>query len=303
MRLQGKLWLPLLLAALAAAYWWQSHPATQPLDEGVFAPSLRQTAVDGLPAATADGKMDVLQLKALFDYYLATQGERTLPEIRQEVERQLAARLSGQPLHNAVDFFHRYLAYLGELGAAGKVRPVSADVVLQMRERLQLLRQLRARHFSPQEVRQLFAQTDAMDELILQRMDIQRRQNISATEKQRLLAELEQNLPPEQRAARQQATQHVVLAEAEQQLRQQGGTPEQLQALRTSMVGAEAAQRLAAVDAEAAAWQGKLQQWQQQREQLGKDGSLSELQRQQALQTLEQQLFSENERKRLIAYQ
>jgi lipase chaperone LimK len=247
--------------------------------------------------------MDVLQLKALFDYYLATQGERTLPEIRQEVERQLAARLSGQPLQDAVDFFHRYLAYLGELGAAGKVRPVSADVVLQMRERLQLLRQLRARHFSPQEVRLLFAQTDAMDELILQRMDIQRRQNISATEKQRLLAELEQNLPPEQRAARQQATQHVVLAEAEQQLRQQGGTPEQLQALRTSMVGAEAAQRLAAVDAEAAAWQGKLQQWQQQREQLGKDGSLSELQRQQALQTLEQQLFSENERKRLIAYQ
>jgi lipase chaperone LimK len=50
-------------------------------------------------------------------------------------------------------------------------------------------------------------------------------------------------------------------------------------------------------------WQTKLQQWKQEREQLAKDEALSDPQRLQALQALEQKLFSENERKRLLAYQ
>lgn len=304
MRLQGKVWLLLVLAASAGAYWWQSGSAEQPVAEGVFAPSLRQTSVDGLPPAPVSGKMDAKQLKALFDYYLATQGERTFPEIRQEIEKQLAARLSGKALQDAQDFFHRYLAYLNDLGQAGKtISPVSADVVSQMSQRLQLLRQIRARHFTPLELKQLFASSDVMDELVLQRMAIQRRQDLSEVEKRRQLDALEQSLQPEQRAARQQTIQHIALADAERNLRKQGGTPEQLQALRAGMVGAEAAQRLAAVDAEAVAWQTKLQQWKQEREQLAKDEALSGPQRQQALQVLEQKLFSENERKRLLAYQ
>lgn len=304
MRLQGKVWLLLVLAASAGAYWWQSGSAEQPVAEGVFAPSLRQTSVDGLPPVPVSGKMDAKQLKALFDYYLATQGERTLPEIRQEIEKQLAARLSGKDLQDAQDFFHRYLAYLNDLGQAGKIiSPVSADVVSQMSQRLQLLRQIRARHFTPQELKQLFASSDAMDELVLQRMAIQRRQDLSEAEKRRQLDELEQSLQPEQRAARLQTIQHIALADAERSLRQKGGTPEQLQALRAGMVGVEAAQRLAAVDAEVVVWQTKLQQWKQEREQLTKDEALSGPQRQQALQELEQKLFSENERKRLLAYQ
>ncbi len=304
MRLQGKVWLLLVLAASAGAYWWQSGSAEQPVAEGVFAPSLRQTSVDGLPPVPVSGKMDAKQLKALFDYYLATQGERTLPEIRQEIEKQLAARLSGKDLQDAQDFFHRYLAYLNDLGQAGKIiSPVSADVVSQMSQRLQLLRQIRARHFTPQELKQLFASSDAMDELVLQRMAIQRRQDLSEAEKRRQLDELEQSLQPEQRAARLQTIQHIALADAERSLRQKGGTPEQLQALRAEMVGVEAAQRLAAVDAEVVVWQTKLQQWKQEREQLTKDEALSGPQRQQALQELEQKLFSENERKRLLAYQ
>lgn len=304
MRLQGKVWLLLVLAALAGAYWWQSGSAEQPVAEGVFAPSLRQTSVDGLPPVPLNGKMDAKQLKALFDYYLATQGERTLPEIRQEIEKQLAARLNGSALQDAQDFFRRYLAYLNDLGQAGKaIHTVSTDRVSQMGQRLQLLSQIRARHFTAQELTLLFADSDAMDQLILQRMAIQQRQGLSEAEKRRQLDALEQSLQPELRAARQQMTQHIALADAERNLLQQGGTPEQLQVLRAGMVGAEAAQRLAAVDAETVAWQAKLQQWQQSREQLVKDSALSDPQRQQALQVLEQKLFSENERKRLLAYQ
>ncbi len=304
MRLQGKVWLLLVLAASAGAYWWQSGSAEQPVAEGVFAPSLRQTSVDGLPPVPVSGKMDAKQLKALFDYYLATQGERTLPEIRQEIEKQLAARLSGAALLDAQDFFRRYLAYLHDLGQAGKaIRTVSSDLVSQMGQRLQLLSQIRARHFTAQELTLLFAESDAMDQLILQRMAIHQRQDLSEAEKRRQLDTLEQSLQPELRAARQQMTQHIALADAERNLRQRGGTPEQLQDLRAGMVGVEAAQRLAAVDAEAVAWQAKLQQWKQEREQLAKDEALSGPQRLQALQVLEQKLFSENERKRLLAYQ
>lgn len=304
MRLQGKIWLLLMLAALAGAYWWQSGTAGQPVEEGAFAPSLRQTSVDGLPPPAANGKIDLKQLKALFDYYLATQGERSLAEIRQEVERQLASRLSGKALTDALDFFHRYLAYLSDMGVAGKTTlTVAGDTVSQMSARLQVLRQIRARHFSPQEIAELFGSADAMDDFVLQRMAVLQRKDLSDADKRRELAKLEQGLPAEQRTARQQVMQHITLAEAEQALRQKGASSAQLQTLRTQMVGAEAAQRLAAVDAEQAAWQAKLQQWQHERVQLAKDASLSELQRQQALQVVEQKLFSENERKRLQAYQ
>lgn len=302
MRLQGKVWLPLMLAALASAYWWQSDYATQPVAEGAFAPSLRQTSVDGLPVQAVSGSMDVKQLKALFDYYLSTQGERSLDEIRQEVSRQLNSRLSGKALADAMDFFDRYLAYLADLGAVGKQHIAGSDVVAQMRLRLQLQQQLRARHFSRQEIALLFGSGDVLDEHILQRLAILQRGDLSPADKQRQLAQLEQSLPPAQRAARQQAMQHLLLADAEQTLRQQGGSGAQLQALRTSMVGAEAAQRLAAVDAEQVAWQARVQQWQQAKVQLGKDMAMSDLQRQQALQALEHKLFSENERKRLAAY-
>lgn len=301
MRLNRSLWLLLAVPLLLAVWWWQDAPPASPAPEA-FAPSLRQTSVDGLPVATANGAMSLKQLKAMFDYYLSSLGERKLPEVKAEVERQLALRLSGQALVDARDVFHRYLAYLEALSGVEKQLP-AAKGVDAMAARLQLLQQTRARYFKPEEIQALFGQDDEMDRFVLQRMRIMQRSDLTVAEKKQQLDKLEATLSPQQQQWRRQATQHLTLLESEKALLQRGGSAGELQALRTEAVGAEAAQRLAALDAEQSAWQGKLQQWQQEREQLARDASLSDLQRQQALQTMEQKLFSDNERKRLAAYQ
>lgn len=301
MRLNRSVGLLLAVIPLLAVWWWHDVPPAAPAEQ-VFAPSLRQTSIDGLPTATVNGVMSLKQLKALFDYYLSTLGERQLPDVKAEVEKQLAQRLSGQALADAKDVFRRYLAYLEALTGVEKQLP-AAKGLDAMEARLQLLQQTRARYFKPQEIQELFGPDDEMDRFVLQRMRIMQRGDLTAAEKKQMLDKLEATLSPQQQQWRSQATQHLTLLESEKALLQRGGSASELQALRTQAVGGEAAQRLAALDAEQGAWQDKLQQWQREREQLARDASLSELQRQQALQTLEQKLFSDNERKRLQAYQ
>lgn len=298
-----KAWLLLPVLLLVGAWWWQGGDDPLSAREGVFAPSLRQTTVDGLAGVANGGAMTKLQLKALFDYYLSTLGERTLDDIRHEILSQLEKRLSGQALADAQDLLRRYLDYLHALAGLGKGMAGQAQTLDAMAARLQAMQQTRSRYFSTQEITELFGSDDMLDRFVLQRMQIMQRSDLSAAEKQKQIAQLEATLPPQQQLWRRQATRHITLAESEQSLLQQGGSASDLQALRTAEVGPEAAERLAAVDRENQAWNAKLAQWKAQRQAIASDAALSPAQREQAELRLQQQLFSETEQRRLLAYQ
>lgn len=298
-----KAWLLLPVLLAAGVWWWPGGDDPLSAREGAFAPSLRQTAVDGLAGVANSGVMTRLQLKAMFDYYLSTLGERTLDDIRHEILSQLEKRLSGQALDDAQDLLRRYLDYQHALAGLAKGMAGQAQTLDSMAARLQAMQQTRSRYFSAQEVAELFGQDDVLDRFVLQRMQIMQRADLSAAEKQKQIAQLEAGLPAQQQQWRHQATRHITLAKSEQALLQQGGSASDLQALRTAEVGPEAAERLAAVDRESQAWNARLAQWKAQRLEIASDAALSPAQRQQAEQALQQRLFSEKEQLRLLAYQ
>ncbi|MDC7718312.1 lipase secretion chaperone [Vogesella sp. DC21W] len=298
-----KAWLLLPVLLLVGAWWWPGGDGPLSAQEEVFAPSLRQTAVDGLAGAAGSSVMTRLQLKALFDYYLSTLGERSLDDIRHEILLQLEKRLSGPALADAQDLLRRYLGYQHALADLGKGMAGQAQTLDTMAARLQAVQQTRSRYFGAQEIAELFGHADVLDRFVLQRTQIMQRADLSAAEKQKQIAQLEAGLPAQQQQWRRQATRHITLAESEQALLQQGGSASDLQALRAAEVGPEAAERLAAVDRENQAWNARLVQWKLQRQAIASDVALSPAQRQQAEQALQQKLFSETEQRRLLAYQ
>ncbi|POZ62932.1 lipase secretion chaperone [Chromobacterium alticapitis] len=301
MRRRG--WWVLALAvcsALAWLFWPFSGAAGGKAASSAAAPvpaaSLRGTQPDGAVQAES-GQLRVDQeLRRLFDYYLATQGERALPQIRAELQRYLQGRLGLKPLAQAMSLFDRYVAYRQSL--AGMAVAASADLAT----RLSRARAARLQYFSEAEVAGLFGEEDRYDAFTAKRLAILADPSLSAAEKQRRVAELERQLPPELRAAREEPVQHLALAQAEEALRQRGGGEQELYQLRASMVGQAAADRLSELDRQEAAWRLRVDGFNRERAAIQANAGLTEAQRQQAVAQLQAQRFTPQEALRLAAY-
>ena len=123
----------------------------------------------------------------------------------------------------------------------------------------------------------------------------------SPDERQRKLDELEQQLPASEREARADALGPVRLMHDEQQLQEAGASPEEIRTLREQQFGAEAADRLEALDRERAEWQQRLDDYRRARRAIEDDGSLSAAARAHAVDTLMDERFTPQERLRVEA--
>jgi len=295
-----------LCAATAAWGWWALHAddeaalATAVSTTAPSADSLRGTEVDGNVRASASGELVLDQeLLRLFDYYLATLGERDLKSVRTAVANALQRRLSGSALQSALDLFERYLQYKQAMDELEQ-QPLAKGGTLA--DKLAAIRALRQHFFSAQENQSLFGKSDSYDDFTLKRMQLMSNTSLSAEAKAKRLSELENQLPPELKAARQEPVKHIALAEAEAALRARGGGEQEVYALRARMAGQAAADRLAALDKEQAAWKARIESFQQARQQILNDASRTPEQRQAALAELAASRFNAQEQKRLAAY-
>src|SRR5690242_15442485 len=105
-----------LLGATAAWGWWalgdDDAPPITSSAAPQFASSLKGTQVDGNVRMSANGELVIdEELLRLFDYYLATLGERDLKAVHAAITGELQKRLSGNALQSALDLFDRYLHY------------------------------------------------------------------------------------------------------------------------------------------------------------------------------------------------
>lgn len=102
-------------------------------------------------------------------------------------------------------------------------------------------------------------------------------------------------------ATRARALLPVRLKQDEEALRAAGGTEEEVQALRREMVGGEAADRLAELDREEAAWQARLDACRMERSTIEADPGLDAARRAARLRRLLEDRFTANERLRVEA--
>lgn len=224
------------------------------------APSLAGTSPDG---SLHDGRGELRlspDLIRRFDYWLTTYGEKSVEAIQADILADLRDELNASGMARAQQLLEAYLAYKTELARLTPL-PAGTQQAAALSRQLQAMRDVRARHFKPTDIAQLFGPDDAQDDETLARLQIMQDATLSGADKQRQLAELTAQLPPEQQAHRTEPVLHLTVSEAVAEARERGASAQEVQAIRTRLVGAEAAQRLAQLDAEEAAWQARVQQY------------------------------------------
>lgn len=279
--------------AAAPAVTRTEVPATPPRP-----PSLRGTRIDG------DLELDPLghfrasvNARRLFDYHLTATGEVSLDDIRARVVAVIERRLPPAAAGEAIDLLDRYLLYrerARQLADAG----LGDD---DYHARFAAIWALRREVLGPADAEALFGEEEAYDRVALERARIMTNPFLSDEDRAAQLPAVDAAMPEPMREAREAATTPMRLGAAEQALRDAGGTATDVEALRTEVVGAEAARRLASLDAEQAAWQARVDEFRAARAAIEDDASRSPDDRARAVERLLSERFSAPERVRIDA--
>ena len=266
-------------------------------DPFAFVKSMEDTTPDGQLQLTAEGQLVVdAELGHLFDYYLAGLGEKDLQAITSEIERELERRLAPGVAAQAKRLLARYLGYKRALAGAEQGLGASGDLVKAARARLAAKQQLRPGFFSAAESAGLFGLADAYDADALARLELAHDARLTPAQRATRLAALDKQLPAAMREDREAPTKVLRVEESAQKLRAAGAGDDEIHRLRAAAFSPEAANRLAEVDREEAAWQARIKQYQAQRAVLASRPEP-------VLQQLRDQYFSLEEQRRLPAYE
>lgn len=268
-------------------------------DPGPLPPSLQGASHGVILGMDAQGNL-VLQsdLLHLFDFYLAGREEEGLDKVLTRIHRDLAAQLKGNALNQARDLLSRYVDYriaLQNLPEAGIA--LDADA---LRQRLDALNATRQQYFSAEEYAVFFARENAEDEYAVQRLALGQQKDLSEEQRHQAIAELEQQLPHEVRETRAASTRHGDLYAATQAMQARGASAEEIRQLREQELGSEAADALAELDRQQAAWRQRLVDYAAERNRLRAAG-LSDTDLQAAVAELQASRFDTLERKRVEA--
>ena len=260
--------------------------------------SLAGTEPDGELRVDANGRFVAdAATRAFFDYYLAAAGEQSLHSLRAQIVAAIEARLPPAAAVEAVAALDAYLDYRRRSRRLVEDGTVPED----LGERLELLRRVRREALGSELAEAFFGLEESTVAADLARREILSRTDLSAAERERLVWENEQTLPEPVRAARAHALLPVRLQEDEAALRAAGGNEEDVHVLRREVVGSEAADRLAELDREEAAWRARLDEYQLERAAIEADPGLDPAQRAARLRHLLEDRFTVNERLRVEA--
>jgi lipase chaperone LimK len=261
--------------------------------QAAFVRSMEGTFPDGqLKLAAGDALVVDAELTRLFDYYLAGQGEQTLAEIRLETERELERRLKPHAAREAKRLLAAYWRYKAALGELEATLPQPAGAAAALRQRMVARQQLRAQYFTASEMAGLFGFDDAYDQDAVARLEISQDKSLTEQQRQQKLAAQDAALSPALREEREAPRRILMLEESAAKMRAQGASEDEVYRMRAASLTPEAATRLAELDREEAAWKTRIATYQARRT---SDPV--------ALQALRDELFTQDEQKRLRAYE
>lgn len=258
--------------------------------------SLADTEPDGAFAADAHGNLIVSpELRRAFDYWFAASGEESDGRISARIAAQIRARLDDPAETAALALLARFVAYRQRGRALA-----AADGDADLEARAAALHDLRREIFGA-DAALLFADEEALAAFALAERRVASDPALSDAERAQRLQALLADAPAPIRAARAAAAAPLELAREEAALRAQGGSADDVQRLREERVGADAAQRLAALDAERAAWRQRVADYRAERAAIDADPTLDDGARTAAVAALRDRAFSGPERLRIDA--
>jgi lipase chaperone LimK len=282
------------------------QPQTKPeADPYAIVHSMQGTVPDGLPSTSpGDSLVVTADLRRMFDYYFAAQGEKTLPMIRAAIEAELDKTLKPKAAAAAKDLLARYLAYKRALVDVEQNAQANANSGTGLHARYDAMQQVRARYFSQAENQALFGFEDSYDLDAIKRLEISQDTTLSAADKQAKLAALDQAMPAKLKEEKEAPYVVIRLEEKAATMRAAGASDDDVYRMRAADASPEAAARLAQVDREQAEWKSRIAAYLADRQSLlqavqGTQGT----DQQASLQQLRDHYFSPAEQRRLPAYE
>lgn len=243
-----------------------------PASIGLPAP-LAGSSAPRLPLGPGGHLAKVRAVRDFFDYCLTAQSDLSATALDALVAREIAAQLDGTVAQaEALDVWHRYRTYLVELAKlpdAGGVADKSDTTALQLaldRRASIAYRTLGAwsePFFGAEQWRQRYD---------LARLKIAQDRTLTDAQKAERLAALDQQLPPGERVERQRVAQQQAAIAQIAQLQKSGATPDAMRAQLTQSLGPEAAERVARMQQDDAAWQSRYADYAAQRAQIDAAG-------------------------------
>ncbi|WP_461534956.1 lipase secretion chaperone [Spongorhabdus nitratireducens] len=239
-------------------------------------------------------------LKRLFDHYLLELPGKPLNQVVSAIHNDLARQLDPTARALAEQIMTHYIAMkidlqqLAESGAEIMATELTASYLQTGLERLRSRNEIRQKWLEPDVYEAFYGHEVALDNYMVERLQILDDHSLSAEQRQQALETLEQNLPDTVRQSRDNTRQHLQVAAAVAVARSNGSTPEEIHDLRAQMVGSDAASRLAALDRKRAEWNLRLDNYRDRRDQLLANGGSAT-----QLEALRGEMFSGPERKRI----
>lgn len=256
--------------------------------------SLGGAEIDGEVRVDAAGRLvPDIGLRRLFDQLLSLYGELDQGSIRRLVADLVSRRYGEAVTREVLAVYDRYVAYLAAVADA------RLGAVADLRERHARARALRREHLGDDLAAAFFAAEERLAEHTLARIEIARDRSLDAETRAARLEALDAAAPPAIRDARREATLADLLAEQDRQFDALAIDPDTRTAERTALFGAEAAARLAAVDAAEAAWRRRLVDYARIAAKIRSDGRLDAAARAAALEAELARRFDEAEQRRV----
>lgn len=269
-----------------------------------FVKSMEGTTTDGQATQTNDALIVDASLRRLFEYYLAATGEKSLAEIRAEIEKELDKTLSPSAARQAKEVLTRYLTYKQELAEIEKNPAVSGNDTNAIKHRFSSMQQLRRRYFNKKEDLAMFGFDDAYDMDAIARLEISQDSALTNEQKQKKLLALDAAMPTTLREEKQAPYRVLLLEENVVKMRARGASDDDIYRLRASSTTPEAAARLADLDREEIEWKTRITTYLAERSRLLSNlAEKPEQERQAAMQKIRDQQFNQGEQKRLSAYE
>ena len=273
--------------------------------------SLQGTQIDGEIIIDENKQLVVTEgLRRLFDYFLSALGEEDEAVIYARVESYIRHHTPEPAASQAVTIFDQYITYLkaipeieqryGNLQLqAAKSGELDLNVIAQQKQDVAKLRQ---QYFTKETITAFFGAEEEYDNYSMEMVRINQNQQLNDVQKEATRQNYISRMPDNtiKASITQQANLNELMNRTKQ-MQAKGATAQELYNMRRDLVGAPAAARLAQVDAEDANFAQRFDQYQAQKQRL-LNQSADKTQAQTQINQIEQQLFSEAERKRLVGY-
>ncbi|OJU91789.1 MAG: lipase chaperone [Acinetobacter sp. 38-8] len=260
-----------------------------------LASSLRGTEIDCPIQVDANGKLILtVGIRSCFDYFFSSLGEKTETELIADIRQYLTATLPDTASSYASYLLDQYVAYthaLKNIKPTGNFKTGDIEGYQKVIEQMYKVQQ---QFFNAAEINALFGNERNLNQFNIDQMRIHANKTLTAQQKAAELAKLIDQLPSTLADGVRVSMQFAELQQLTQEVREKGGSAQELRNMRESLLGPEAADRLEKVDQEEAGWQTQVNGYLAERDQILKSDA-SDASKQQSINQLRNQSFGTKE--------